>query len=150
MTGLPVLKYINRVGNLFCQGNRLLVFPQLIKERYTNKNEQEGTNRNDDKGPSAFLFLFRSVGQILFFLTKKEVFLFFFPNVFEVFFHFYLFSTILPFLQPFTTLPKAILPLITITILVLTREYILHIQKANLFNFFLKKESYWIDDKKLH
>ncbi|HUS59976.1 MAG TPA: hypothetical protein VMX76_01170 [Nevskiaceae bacterium] len=95
-----------------------------------------------------FLFLFRSLGQALFFLTKKEFYFIFFPNVFEILFYFYLFTTILPKWQPLMFYPQIAYPLIIITLVVLIREYVLHIKKMNLSGFFTGKTTYWVDDKK--
>ncbi len=70
------------------------------------------------------LFIIRSIGQSAFFLTKKEKYFFYFPNILEIFFIFYLFSfgkVDIPFL------------LLISTLIVLPREYIVHIKKIALF-----------------
>jgi len=95
-----------------------------------------------------FLFLFRSLGQILLSLTKKELYLFFFPNLFEILFFFYLFTTLIPKWQPLMFFPKIIYPLGVILPGALIREYILHIKKMNLSGLFTGKTTYWVDDKK--
>lgn len=93
------------------------------------------------------LFIFRSFGQFAFVIFKVEFFLFLFPNLFEIFFFFYLFSNVFPGLKPFLLFPKAFYPLAIITILVLIREYILHVRKLNLSWFFTGKTTYWIDEE---
>lgn len=95
-----------------------------------------------------FLFLFRSLGQTLFFLTKKEFYFIFFPNVFEILFFFYLGTLIFPKLQPLMLYPKILYPLAVILIGVSIREYVLHIKKMNLSGLFTGKTTYWVDDKK--
>lgn len=94
------------------------------------------------------LFLFRSLGQVLFLLTKKHLFLFLFPNIFEILFFFFLFTSIFPSLNPFMQFPKIIYLLLLITPLVLIREYILHIKRSNLSGFFTGKTTYWVDEKR--
>lgn len=94
------------------------------------------------------LFLFRSIGQILFFLTKKEQYFFLFPNIFEILFYFYLLSLLFPKLHPYMYFPKIIFPLLAITPMVLVREYIAHIKKMNLSWFFTGKTTYWRNEKK--
>lgn len=70
------------------------------------------------------LFIIRSISQIAFFFTKKEKYFFYFPNILEVFFILYLFSS--------GSIDVPILLLIS-TLIVLPREYIVHIKKIALF-----------------
>ncbi len=83
------------------------------------------------------LFLVRTLGHVGFMLTKKVIYFFFFPNVFEVFFYFYLLTG---------TLPNWFW-LIVMVFGVLIREYILHIAKLNLSWIFMGKTTHWIDEK---
>lgn len=93
-----------------------------------------------------FLFLIRSFGQILYFLTQNQAFFFFFPNIFEVLFYFYLLSICLPKLRPLLKYPKILLTAGVITLLlVLPREYLVHIKKINLSGFFTGKTTYWVE-----
>jgi hypothetical protein len=104
---------------------------------------------NDVPGKNIFLalFLVRSVGQLLYFLTRKQSFFFFFPNVFEIFFFFYLFSLIFPSLRSYIDYPKVLWPISLITFLfVLPREYIIHIRRVNLSGFFTGKTTYWKEE----
>jgi len=94
------------------------------------------------------LFLFRSLGQILFFLTKKEIYFFLFPNIFEIGFYFYLITLLFPELDSFMYFPKIIYPLLVITLVVLIREYIVNIRKMNLSWFFTGKTTYWVNKKR--
>lgn len=95
------------------------------------------------------LFLFRSLGQMLFVLTKKEFYFIFFPNIFEIFFYFYLLTLVFPGLKPLMFFPKIIYPLTVILFGVLIREYILHIKKMNLSGLFTGKITYWVDEEKI-
>lgn len=102
------------------------------------------TNNVPGKNIFLILFLTRSVGQLFFYLTQKQYFLFLFPNVLEIFFYFYLFSWVFPFLQPYMNYPKVLWPIGLITVLfVLPREYIIHVGKFNLSGFFTGKTTYW-------
>lgn len=89
------------------------------------------------------LFLFRTVGQILYFLTKKEIYLLIFFNAFEILFFYYLAVTFktanIELLQPFAME----IALIIIIGIVLIREYILHFRKANLSNMFFGHPTMW-------
>ena len=92
-----------------------------------------------------FLFLFRTLGQFLYMKYKKEYLLLLFPNIFEIFFIYYLIvrlfgSYSLFFLSP----PILWISLLVILIFVLVREYILHIKQANLSSIFMGRTTYWL------
>ena len=89
------------------------------------------------------LFIFRMIGQIIYMITQKREIFFLFPNFFEIFFFFYLFSTIFPQLNPYLYWPNSIYPLLVIIPIVLYREWLVHIKKANLSDFFTGKKTYW-------
>lgn len=92
------------------------------------------------------LFGLRIIGQSFYLSTKKEAFLFFFPNFFEVLFYVYIASLVHPPLIEFLYLPKIILTLLLIIPTVLIREYILHIRNLNLSWFFTGVTTYWKDE----
>ena len=94
------------------------------------------------------LFVYRTIGFLLYLKTKKEILFQFFPNLFEIFFFFYLLTTINPQLVKYLEMPKAIYPLVVIIPTVLVREYLLHVKNMNLSWFFTGKTTYWVDDKK--
>ena len=94
------------------------------------------------------LFFYRTIGQILFLMTKNRKYLFIFPNLFEILFYFYLLTTIFSKLTPFLVYPNVLYILLFIIPGVLIREYILHIKQSNLSWFFTGKTTYWIDEKK--
>lgn len=78
-----------------------------------------------------FLFVFRFLGQTLYFITRRHIFFFLFPNIFEFVFFGYVLSLWVPALQVFFE-PKTIwFTAFFFTPLILVREWVLHIQKAN-------------------
>ena len=93
------------------------------------------------------LFIYRSVGQFWFFFSKNEKILIFFPNIFEILFYFYLFSTKFVILRPVVNSSQIYLLIALLTPIKLVREYFLHIENANLSWFFTGKTTYRIDDK---
>ncbi|OGD62812.1 hypothetical protein A2160_05605 [Candidatus Beckwithbacteria bacterium RBG_13_42_9] len=99
--------------------------------------------------PPKFLFLFffalRLLGQLIFYLSKNDKAFFFFPNIYEILFYFYLFTLIIPPLAKYLLFPWLWLTLAIITIIVLIREYVLHIQKANLSWMVFGKITHWPD-----
>lgn len=92
------------------------------------------------------LFGFRLIGQSLYFATKKERFLFFFPNFFEILFYVYIASLAYPPLINFLYLPNVIFTLMLIIPVILIREYVLHIRKLNLSWFFTGVTTYWKEE----
>ena len=90
-----------------------------------------------------FLFVYRLVGQILFFIKRKQILLFIFPNFFEIFFYFYLASIVFKPLSLYLTIPNAIYPMGIIFLTVMIREYLLHIRDINWSDFFTGKKTYW-------
>lgn len=104
---------------------------------------------NQAPGLSFFVlfFVLRSVGHIIFFITQKSLVFFFFPCVFELLFYFYLLTLFFPELSIYLLFPKIFFPLLIILPIILTREYIIHIKKANLSWFFTGKTTYWPEEK---
>lgn len=90
-----------------------------------------------------FLFVYRSVGQFIYFRTKKNSVLFFFPNVFEIFFFYCLIVASLNYSLLLQT-GQIRFVIVVITSVVLLREYILHIRKMNLSGVFFGRTSYWL------
>lgn len=91
-----------------------------------------------------FLFIYRTSGQLLYFYTKKRRYLFYFPNVFELYFYFYLLTIYIPQWQSYMYFPKTILPLAVLTLLIaLPREYILHIRNLHLSESLFHQKSRW-------
>ena len=84
------------------------------------------------KRVATFLFLWRSLGVILFSLTNFRIFLFFFPNLFEFFYLYYLISKgYFPRLLP-DSFPKLLISLIVLGTLKLFEEYFLHLRELKL------------------
>ncbi len=90
-----------------------------------------------------FLFLYRTVGQLLYLLYRKGIIFFLFPNVFESLFYYYLVANILHQEQYFFSQPLLTYVIIALTIPKLIQEYIVHIRLMNLSGMYLKKTSYW-------
>ncbi|MFZ2024886.1 MAG: hypothetical protein WAV51_01205 [Microgenomates group bacterium] len=90
-----------------------------------------------------FLFLYRTVGQLLYLLYQKGIIFFLFPNVFESLFYYYLVAHIVHQEQFFFAQPLLTYVIIALTILKLAQEYIIHIRLMNLSGTYLKKTSYW-------
>jgi hypothetical protein len=96
------------------------------------------------KGVFLFLFIFRFLGQTLFLITEKEEILFWFPNVFEPLFHFYLLAKFFSVGQQLFSYPKVVYLVLALTIGKLMVEYIIHIRKIQFHNLlFPRKASYW-------
>lgn len=94
-----------------------------------------------------FLFGVRTIGQLIYFINRKEEALFFFPNVFEILFYVYVLSLVVPRMNEYLYLPKLLSTLAIIIPVVLVREYILHIRKSNLSWFFTGVKTYWEDSE---
>ena len=90
-----------------------------------------------------FLFLYRTVGQLLYLLYRKGIIFFLFPNVFESLFYYYLIATTLHQEQYLFAQPLLTYVIIAFTIGKLAQEYIIHIKLMNLSGTYLKKTSYW-------
>ncbi len=89
------------------------------------------------------LFLYRTVGQLIYLLYHKGIILFLFPNVFESLFYYYLVATLLHQEQFFFSQPLLTYAIIALTIPKLIQEYLVHIRLMNLSGMYLKKTSYW-------
>ena len=89
------------------------------------------------------LFAYRSFGQILYLITKKEIMFLLFPNIFEIFFLYYLVVTIPGKTTPLLLAPAIWIALASITVIVLFREYILHLRRSNLSRLILGHATFW-------
>jgi len=89
------------------------------------------------------LFLFRSIGQMLFVLTNNGVLLLLFPNIFEKVFLYYLIAELIHEEQLLMSQPYLQIAVCVIAILSIALEYELHIKKINLSSLYLKKTTYW-------
>lgn len=80
---------------------------------------------------SSILFFYRFLGVILFFITSNSWFLFLFPNVFEVFFIFYIiYRKIAKTDKLFFPKEKGIVFLIILAVPKIIQEYIVHVVKS--------------------
>ena len=89
------------------------------------------------------LFILRTIGQVLFFFTRKRILFFIFPNIFEIFFLYYLTVTFFNPNSLYLYPPYILVAFSGIIIFVLIREYLLHIHNINMSNFFAGKMTYW-------
>jgi|SRR3989344_609503 len=78
------------------------------------------------RGTSIFLFLYRTIGFILFEVTKLRLLLFIFPNLFENFYLFYLGYKKITKKDPISSFRNLFLILVLLLIPKLIQEYILH------------------------
>ncbi|MGI5827934.1 MAG: hypothetical protein ACOX6V_02820 [Patescibacteria group bacterium] len=76
---------------------------------------------------SIILFLHRLLGFILFLVTRRDLFLFLLPNVFEYFYLYYLGYLFLFKNDPFTSFRKLAVPVFIIIGAKIIQEYVLHI-----------------------
>ncbi len=93
------------------------------------------------------LFVFRTIGQFLFFITRKQIYFFLFPNIFEILFFVFVITLAIPSLGSLLNVPDIYPLFAVITVIVFIREYILHIKQMNLSWIFMGKPTYWIDEK---
>ncbi len=104
-----------------------------------------------DKPPHAmvfiFLFVFRTIGQALFFITRKQIYFFLFPNIFEILFFVFVATLAIPSLGPLLDVPYIYPIFAVVTVIVFIREYVLHIKQMNLSWIFMGKPTYWIDEQ---
>ncbi len=90
------------------------------------------------------LFIIRLIGQCLYFLSKKRIFFLLFPNIFEVLFLYILLKIELNLITMADFMNELFyIEIFLIIIIVLIREYIVHIKKANLSYFWKGKKTYW-------
>ncbi len=90
-----------------------------------------------------FLFVWRTIGQLLYFKTRNRIFFFIFPNVFEIFFLYYLVVTIPGQNSIFLLSPYIWIAFTFIVFFVMIREAVLHIENTNMSGFFTGKTTYW-------
>ncbi len=76
------------------------------------------------------LFVIRSIGHFLVLLTGNEKYFVYFPNVLEIYFIFYLISSVFRPLSVLFVGANQIIPLLITTIVVIPREYAVHIIKT--------------------
>ena len=93
-----------------------------------------------DKQLFISLFALRTVGQLAYLTTKRGVFLLLFPNVFEIFFLYYLAVGNSVYMKP----PILWYALSIITVTVLIREFIIHLKKMNFSYLFFRQTTYWL------
>jgi hypothetical protein len=91
-----------------------------------------------------FLFFYRTLGQLLYFLFKKEILFFIFFNAFEIFFFYYLAVSVNGNVTSLLSPAAVAVALVVIIISVLIREWVLHIAKMNLSNTFTGKKTFWL------
>ena len=88
------------------------------------------------RNTSIFLFVYRFIGLVLFEITHARVLFFFFPNLFENFFVYYVFvARFFPKLAP-TNLKQLGLVLFILYIPKFGQEWLLHYQQAQPWNWF--------------
>lgn len=88
-----------------------------VSRRWANKLARRG---------SRDLFFLRAFGVLLFLASQQRSVLFFFPNLFEFYFLFYLITLKLLKKDPLTTRPRLIAFIALISIPKLIQEYIIH------------------------
>lgn len=100
------------------------------------------------KGLFLYLFLLRSIGQGLYFLTKKHFFFFLFPNIFEPLFWIYVLTFLFPSLGLFFTYPNIMWLMLILLLIKLFNEYIIHIARVSVYNLvFFRKPTLWVEEK---
>ncbi len=91
------------------------------------------------KNLTAFLFMYRFLGDVIFWITQSHIFLFIFPNFFENFFVFYLlFTTIYKKTKLFTTNEVWPVLIIFLGIPKIIQEYFLHVLQKQAWQYFPK------------
>jgi len=89
------------------------------------------------------LFIYRTIGQVLFLLFNKGFILFLFPNIFEKMFYYYL-AALLLHKEPILMSPQYLaVATVLCTLFALFIEYIVHIKRVNLSGTYLGKTTYW-------
>ncbi len=88
------------------------------------------------------LFIYRSIGQILCIVTKRDSLLLLFPNIHEHFFWLYLFS-LYTGLSIYFKYGNVIIPLLIATIIAVSKEYVLHIKKSYMANYLFHMKINW-------
>jgi hypothetical protein len=89
------------------------------------------------------LFLYRTLGQLLFIRFNKGIILFLFPNIFEKFFFYYLFANIIGQDNIFMHQSLIMPILLFITIISIALEYSIHLKRINLSGIYLRKKTFW-------
>jgi len=89
------------------------------------------------KKTALFLLIYRTVGFIFYEITKIRALLFIFPNVFILYFLFYLlFKTFFKY-DPAKNWKRNVVFLLILLIPKLTQEYVMHVKEFNFFRWFL-------------
>jgi len=89
------------------------------------------------------LFLYRTLGQLLFIKFNKGIILFLFPNIFEKFFFYYLFVIIIGQEDMLMSQSIIIPVLLILTIISIVLEYSIHLKRINLSGTYLRKTTLW-------
>lgn len=92
------------------------------------------------------LFLYRTIGQLLYLVDERDAYLFFFPNLFELFFFVYVLSLQWPQLTNLFYATPLVIMFIILVPIALLREYTIHIQRANFSWIMNSHRTHWVDE----
>lgn len=90
-----------------------------------------------------FLFIFRMVGNVLFFLIKDQRILIIFPNIFETFFFVYLLALVFPGFGTLLQGQNLFLTMLLITLVKLVNEIIIHGVHVDISDLLTGKRTKW-------
>ncbi len=89
------------------------------------------------------LFAYRTVGQILFLMSRNGMLLFLFPNVFEKLFFYYLLARTINEENLLMGTPYLIGATAVITVISVVLEYVIHLKRMNFSGTYLGKTTFW-------
>ena len=89
------------------------------------------------------LFIYRTLGQILFLLFHNGIILFLFPNIFELVFFYYLLAHAFHAESTFMSGQTFMFAMGILSLIGFSREIIIHLKQMNFSGVYLGKTSYW-------